>query len=1061
MAAKEIAFDEGARRGLARGMDRLADAVKVTLGPRGRNVVIGKAFGAPVITNDGVSIAREIELEDPWEKLGADLVREAASRTGDVAGDGTTTATVLAQAMVRDGLRNVAAGANPVALKRGIDAAAERVSDELAKLARQVETKEQIAATASISAGEPIIGEVIAEAMDRVGKEGVITVEESNTFGLELELTEGMRFDKGYIAPYFVTDPERLEAVLEDPYVLLHDGKISAIKDMLPLLEKVVQSGKPLLIIAEDVEGEALATLVVNKMRGLFRSVAVKAPGFGDRRKAMLGDIAILTGGQVISEETGLKLQNADLDVLGRARKVVVTKDETTIVDGAGDADQLIGRVNQIRTEIDNTDSDYDREKLRERLAKLAGGVAVIKVGAATEVELKERKERIEDAVRNARAAVEEGIVPGGGVALLQAARAFDKLDLPGDEAAGAQVVRRALTAPLRWIAINAGLDGDVVVEKVRTLPAGEGLNAVSREYVDMLRAGIVDPVKVTRAALRNAASIAGMMVTTEVAIVEKTASATAGARATAGGAAATAGRGIGRRSAGSDWRPTETARPAPFPPESERVIPPLGVYESGPSGPARRHLVGTVDSEVEPERPFILSLQVKAVMPQPRPGQEQSALPIDLFEGELVAILTADSPVKVIGMAEVRIPVPRAGDGPECAFILRADTPGEAEIRVDVHRGVERLGILRFKVNSVLPARPGEPQSATIGMQPTRLTPGLLKVQFIPVGDGSQLIQLVAGDTFCDPYPLNIDGRVLGTELLAITAKLNAMSDGTAAGSLTKKRLELYGIGRKLFKLLPHDFLTEFAARSAGAESLGIEGDSRLPWELMADSDEGSFLSERLRVSRWLHGHDQASLIQVRKSVFAYSERMSGARAEIDDIAALLHPGRRPASVAQSEELYQRMKSGDFDLFHFAGHTTPHDASSPGSLELSDDDTFTLDLMEAVPGQSMRRFRPVIFLNACESADTGGGQTLFDRWASAFIKRGAGAFIGSLWNVRSTTANKFGVEVYKSVRSGEATTLGQAVDLARRRSVRDPSDPTRLAYALYGKDDAQISLGA
>src|SRR5215470_1244139 len=460
MAAKMIAFDEDARRGLERGMNQLADAVKVTLGPKGRNVVLEKKWGAPTITNDGVSIAKEIELEDPWEKIGAELVKEVAKKTDDVAGDGTTTATVLAQALVREGLRNVAAGANPMSLKRGIEAAVERVSEDLSKLAKDVETKEQIASTASISAGDSAIGEMIAEAMDKVGKEGVITVEESNTFGLELELTEGMRFDKGYISHYFATDPERMEALLEDPYILIVNAKVSANKDLVPLLDKVVQSGKPLVIIAEDVEGEALATLVVNKMRGLFKSVAVKAPGFGDRRKAMLGDIATLTGGQVISEEVGLKLETADLDLLGRARKVVVTKDETTIVDGAGDADQIAGRVNQIRVEIDNTDSDYDREKLQERLAKLAGGVAVIKAGAATEVELKERKHRIEDAVRNAKAAVEEGIVAGGGVALLQAgAEAFKKLELAGDESTGAAIVRRALDEPLKQISVNAGLE--------------------------------------------------------------------------------------------------------------------------------------------------------------------------------------------------------------------------------------------------------------------------------------------------------------------------------------------------------------------------------------------------------------------------------------------------------------------------------------------------------------------------------------------------------------------------------------------------------------------------
>ena len=521
--AKIIAFDEEARRGLERGMNTLADAVKVTLGPKGRNVVLEKKWGAPTITNDGVSIAKEIELEDPYEKIGAELVKEVAKKTDDVAGDGTTTATVLAQALVREGLRNVAAGANPMALKRGIEQAVEAVSEQLRAMAKDVETKEQIASTASISAADPQIGEMIAEAMDKVGKEGVITVEESNTFGLELELTEGMRFDKGYISPYFVTDPERMEAVLEDAYVLIANSKISSVKDVLPLLEKVMQSGKPLVIISEDVEGEALATLVVNKIRGTFRSVAVKAPGFGDRRKAMLGDIAILTGATVISEEVGLKLESADVDLLGKARKIVVTKDETTIVEGAGDADQIQGRVNQIRAEIEKSDSDYDREKLQERLAKLAGGVAVIKAGAATEVELKERKHRIEDAVRNAKAAVEEGIVAGGGVALLQASKAaFEKLELTGDEATGARIVEIAVEAPLKQIAVNAGLEGGVVTEKVRNLEPGWGLNAATGEYVDMIAQGIIDPAKVTRSALLNAASIAALFLTTEAVIADK-----------------------------------------------------------------------------------------------------------------------------------------------------------------------------------------------------------------------------------------------------------------------------------------------------------------------------------------------------------------------------------------------------------------------------------------------------------------------------------------------------------------------------------------------------------
>jgi len=521
--AKMIAFNEEARRGLERGMNTLADAVKVTLGPRGRNVVLEKKWGAPTITNDGVSIAKEIELDDPWGKIGAELVKEVAKKTDDVAGDGTTTATVLAQALVREGLRNVAAGSNPMALKRGIEKAVDAISAELSAMSKPVETRDQIAATASISAADSTIGDMIAEAMDKVGKEGVITVEESNTFGLELELTEGMRFDKGYISAYMITDTDRMEAILEDAYVLIANSKIANIKDLVPILEKVMQSGKPLLIIAEDVEGEALATLVVNKVRGTFKSVAVKAPGFGDRRKSMLQDIAILTGATVISEEVGLKLDAATLDLLGKARKIVITKDETTIVEGGGDDEQIKGRVNQIRAEIEKSDSDYDREKLQERLAKLAGGVAVIKAGAATEVELKERKHRIEDAVRNAKAAVEEGIVAGGGVALLQASKkAFANLKLVGDEATGAKIVELAVESPLKQIAINAGLEGGVVVEKVRNLEAGFGLNAASGEYVDMIKAGIIDPAKVTRSALQNAASIAALFLTTEAVITDK-----------------------------------------------------------------------------------------------------------------------------------------------------------------------------------------------------------------------------------------------------------------------------------------------------------------------------------------------------------------------------------------------------------------------------------------------------------------------------------------------------------------------------------------------------------
>ncbi|MFZ3559324.1 MULTISPECIES: chaperonin GroEL [unclassified Streptomyces] len=523
--AKILKFDEDARRALERGVNKLADTVKVTIGPKGRNVVIDKKFGAPTITNDGVTIAREVEVEDPYENLGAQLVKEVATKTNDIAGDGTTTATVLAQALVKEGLRNVAAGASPAALKKGIDAAVKAVSEDLLATARPIDEKSDIAAVAGLSAQDNQVGELIAEAMDKVGKDGVITVEESNTFGLELDFTEGMAFDKGYLSPYFVTDQERMEAVLDDPYILIHQGKIGSIQDMLPLLEKVIQNGgsKPLLIIAEDVEGEALSTLVVNKIRGTFNAVAVKAPGFGDRRKAMLQDMATLTGATVIAEEVGLKLDQAGLEVLGTARRVTITKDDTTIVDGGGKSEDVQGRVAQIKAEIENTDSDWDREKLQERLAKLAGGVCVIRVGAATEVELKEKKHRLEDAISATRAAVEEGIVSGGGSALVHASKVLDgSLGKEGDEATGVAVVRRAVVEPLRWIGENAGQEGYVIVSKVKDLDKGNGYNAATGEYVDLVKAGVIDPVKVTRSALENAASIASLLLTTETLVVEK-----------------------------------------------------------------------------------------------------------------------------------------------------------------------------------------------------------------------------------------------------------------------------------------------------------------------------------------------------------------------------------------------------------------------------------------------------------------------------------------------------------------------------------------------------------
>jgi chaperonin GroEL len=521
--AKMLSFSEDARKGLERGVNKLADAVKVTLGPRGRNVVIDKKWGAPTITKDGVTVAREIELDDVYENMGAQLAKEVATKTNDVAGDGTTTATVLAQAIVKEGLRNVAAGANPMSLKHGMDKAVEKVVEEIANQSREIEEHGEIAHVAGLSANnDPAIGKVIADAMDKVGKDGVITVEESQTFGLELDFVEGMQFDKGYVSPYMVTDPERMEVEFEDPYILIANSKIAAVQDLLPILEKVMQAGRPLVVIAEDLEGEALATLVVNKIRGTFQSAAVKAPGFGERRKAMLQDIATLTGAQVISEDVGLKLDTATIDLLGRARKVVITKDETTIVEGAGADDDIKGRINQIKAEVERSDSDWDREKLQERLAKLSGGVAVVKVGAATETELKEVKHRIEDALSAARAAVEEGIVAGGGAALLQAEAALDKLDLDGDEATGGRIIRRALQAPLYWIASNAGLEGSVVVERVRGMTPGEGLNALTGEYEDLVKAGVNDPAKVVRSALQNASSIAGLLLTTEALVADK-----------------------------------------------------------------------------------------------------------------------------------------------------------------------------------------------------------------------------------------------------------------------------------------------------------------------------------------------------------------------------------------------------------------------------------------------------------------------------------------------------------------------------------------------------------
>ena len=943
---KKLEFDEDARRSLERGVNKLADVVKVTLGPRGRNVVIDKKWGAPTITNDGVTVAKEVELENPYENLGAQLAKEVATKTNDIAGDGTTTATVLAQAMVHHGLRSVAAGANPMDLKRGVDAAAAAVSERLLKMARDVEEQTEIAHVATISAQDGKIGELIAEAFSKVGKDGVITVEESPTMGLELEFTEGLQFDKGYISPYFITDPERLEAVLEDAYVLIHQAKISSMSDFLPLLEKTAQVKRPLLVIAEDVEGEALATLVVNKIRGLLNVVAVKAPGFGDRRKAMLADIAILTGGTVISEELGIKLDSVGLESLGRARRIVVTKDDTTVVDGAGDKSEIEDRIRQIRTEIENTDSDWDKEKLQERLAKLSGGVCILRVGAATEVELKEKKHRLEDAISATRAAIEEGIIPGGGSALVHVAGELDDLGRTGDEATGVRVVKRALTEPARWIALNAGQEGSVVVAKIATLPAGHGYNAATGEYGDLVAQGVIDPVKVTRSAVQNAASIAGMLLTTETLVAEKPAEDKAPALTTGGAVQS------GRRAGSSSRSPAVTIPRPPTPAaladqkqlvkpsfpsvESKPSRPPASarVIEPGNGRPTRRHLVGTVNSEVEVGEEFHLTLQIKVVVPEAKLGVEQSSLQIDLSQGELVAVLSLDLPFSALDGEKIRIPVPRTGDSPEYGFSIRANALGTGELSVDVYLGTELLGILKFKVNVHRAAPHREPQSASIGVRQVQMTPGLVRVVFTS-GRTEQLIQLVAGKKWYKEHPLDIDSGKLNRELQHITAKLAALSEGMAPGSLSRNWHELHGIGKKLFKLLPPGFLEDFAEKRSEAATLTIQGDCQLPWELMAASDDGRFLVEELRISRWFNGYEPASPICLSNAIFAYSEEVADAEAEIKEIGKLLHPGKAPTLVTESSELYARMENGDFDLFHFAGTlptTTPR-LQHPSSL--------------------------------------------------------------------------------------------------------------------------------
>ena len=1116
MAAKMIAFDEDARRGLERGMNQLADAVKVTLGPKGRNVVLEKKWGAPTITNDGVSIAKEIELEDPWEKIGAELVKEVAKKTDDVAGDGTTTATVLAQALVREGLRNVAAGANPMSLKRGIEAAVERVSEELSKLAKDVETKEQIASTASISAGDTAIGEMIAEAMDKVGKEGVITVEESNTFGLELELTEGMRFDKGYIAPYFVTDPERLEAVLEDPYILLCGSKISSVKDLLLLLEKVMQTGKPLVIIAEDVEGEALATLVVNKMRGLFRSVAVKAPGFGDRRKAMLGDIAILTGGQVISEEVGLKLDNVDLDVLGRARKVVVTKDETTIVDGAGDADQISGRVNQIRTEIDNTDSDYDREKLQERLAKLAGGVAVIKAGAATEVELKERKHRIEDAVRNAKAAVEEGVVPGGGVALLQAgANAFEKLDLFGDERTGAMIVRRALEEPLKQIAVNAGLEGGVVVEKVRTLPAGQGLDASTGDYVDMFKAGIIDPAKVTRSALQNAASIAGLFLTTEAVIAEKPEKEKA---LVAAGHSAGSTRPERLSSAGSGARPRDVVPRYPAPADHARPEKPAA-GDPKPPAPAdeRDNTDGNGDEAVGQREAWprlscpdtvvagaAFDLYVGlAGEEDPRVGGTgQFRVPVGEFE--LKVAIEASGFVIRRGSPKFTLRVTPNDPFPVCAVRLEPiEDPGFRDRRIDAFfsLGGEMLGYAARDVTVVATHE----EAATARERRHPHADDKSAQSAIPLsGTGEARPDLTIRITKDPKQPTmhiwNVESPHVDTLLTLLESPRSDLGDPAAfLGEVVRQASDaldvehgfqaLRGMGLTMAQQIPAEIqdiirqVADLCAPIPPAVLLATQ-DPYIPWELAVleppvgtAGGRSPFLGAQVAIGRWPLPKQPPPPRRAPKSVTVRDRAVitgsyvgvvgAGQLPDAEEEAKCLldaWPGAKRIPATWREVIDCLEGDPPADVLHFALHGKFDQSGRQEGIYLigkqpGEDDQYRVEILSPydVKATSLGRRGPLVFLNACQVGASREVLGDYAGMAEAFLHAGASAVIAPLWSIDDRAAKTLALSFYKSV-SGvagkpPAEILREERARVDRSSVReDPPPPlVCLSYQFFG----------
>ncbi len=1109
MAEKMLSFDEDAWRSLERGVDRLADAVKVTLGPRGRNVVIDSKWGSPTITNDGVTVAREVDLEDPYENLGAQLAKEVATKTNDVAGDGTTTATVLAQAMVREGWRAVAAGADPIALKRGIDAAAEVVSERLLRAAREVTEKQDIAHVATISAQDQQIGVLIAEAIDKVGKGGVIAVEESQATDLELDFNEGLQFGNGYISPYFITDQDRLEAVLEDAYVLLHSGKISSMTDFLPVLEKIAQAKKPLLVVAEDVEGAALSTLVVNKIRGLLSVVAVKAPGFGDRRKAILGDMSVLTGGDVISE-LGLELSRAELDQLGRARRVVVTKDTTTLVDGAGDQSAIADRIRQICAEIDSADSDWDREKLQERLAKLAGGVCLLRVGAATEVELKEKKDRIEDAIVATRAAIEEGVIAGGGSMLVQVGANLGDLGRTGDEAAGVRVVRTALDEPCRWIALNAGAEGSVVVTKVAGLGEGHGFNAATGKYVDMFEAGIIDPVKVTRSALRNAASIAGMLLTTETIVAEEpeepehthfavAAETLARARVSEQKrrAATTANDGvpitndnelaepsenIGAGPSGAGPQEVHSAelrdqpKPEPGnadPPREEDSPtrlpgshgrpppPPPGSTKNGESTPPVRHLAANLPEQAPTGRRVSLLVWITLTEPAGSPSTPLRSWDVAPEGSDLTIIVSAPGLVP-LGELEQDIRVPAAGDSAPIRFGFMAGRAGLHAITVRVFAGGTFLGELGLQISVEVGASLEEGPIRTAVMGTLAAEPGEVTLQVSRTDDDRYSFQLI-GDAL---YPVELSRRLAGDPTVVVNdlvTELRAMAARTSPFTSPKLvRNRIRNLGAQLWAdAVPEAIQRQFWAQVNNIQLFTVASDmDNVPWELLYPvdgSNEFGFLVDKFPVVRRVFG--QGRVRQLPLSSAAYIVPPDSPTDAMDEILAVrkrLGGSVRDQGVVERLDRLVDLLDNAPGLLHFACHNSFTDQTG-SVIRLAGGPLRPSDLAVLVQKDALSATSPLVFFNACRTAAEIPGLLHMMGWAKQFMGAGAGAFLGTLWAVRSTSARAFADAFYKAFVTARMP-LGAASLEARRAIVDVDGDPTWLAYTIYGNPSATVA---